>query len=58
MKITLTFKTPDVAEDAIEDLDQKQRVKAKAAIAKYVEYDEYVRIEIDIYTGNAKVLRV
>lgn len=58
MKITLTFKTPDVADDALEDIDEKHHAKAKAAIAKYVEYDEYVSIEIDINTGKAKVLPV
>lgn len=58
MKITLTFKTPDVADDALEDLDDKQRGKAETAIAKYVEYGEYASIEIDIDTGEAKVLPV
>lgn len=58
MKITLTFKTPDVVDDAIGHLDAKRRAEAKAAIDKYVEYDEYVSIEVDINTGKAKVLPV
>ena len=54
MKIQLTFKTPDV----LEDLSESDRGVAKAVIAKYVEYDEYVTIELDTETGEATVLPV
>ena len=54
MKIQLTFKTPDV----LEDLSEGDRGVAKAVIAKYVEYDEYVTIELDTETGEATVLPV
>lgn len=58
MKITLTFKTPDAVDYALEHLSKKQRDKAETVIAKYVEYGECVSIEVDINTGKAKVLPV
>lgn len=58
MKIRLTFKTPDVVEDAMEG--QEYTDEQKAAIAsvcrKYVEYGEYVTISLDTDTGTAKVV--
>ena len=53
MKITLTFKTPDVGFEATEDIeDFDEREKAKTAVAKWVEYDEYLYVEIDTETGT------
>ena len=58
MDVRLCFKTPDVADYALEDLDDEQRAKAEAAIAKYVEYGENVVIDIDLDTHEATVVRV
>ena len=56
MKVRLHFKTPDVAEYALEDLDEDERYEAEAAIERYVEYGELAIIEIDSESGVARVL--
>jgi len=56
-KITLTFKTPDASYYALQDIqDEDKKAEAEAVIAKFVQYDEYVDIEIDIEAGTATVL--
>ena len=59
MKFTVTFKTPDAVQYALEelpaDVDWKE---AQKVIDKYVEYNEYVRVEFDTSTGTAKVVPV
>jgi hypothetical protein len=56
MKVTLTFKTPDVTFGALDGLTDEQRDQAEAAFDKWLKHDEYVTIEIDIETGDARVL--
>ena len=56
MKVVLSFKTPDVLDDAIEDLSPKEQTMVKRVARKFVEFDEYVYIEIDTDTGTAIVL--
>ena len=58
MKIQLTFKTNDVADDALENLNDRDTAKAEKLIAKYVEYGEYATIELDLETGAATVIPV
>ena len=57
-KIRLTFKTPDVTDYALEEVSEEERDKAEKLIDKYVEYGEYLRVEIDLETGKAEVLEV
>ena len=61
MKVRFRFKSPDVIWDSLEDagiqtddLDPKVRL----AIEKYVEFMEYVTIEIDLNTVEARVVPV
>ena len=67
MKFQLTFKTPYVT-DAIDDMadadhnDGEERENlvetAKELARKFVEYDEYIRIEFDTETQTATVVPV
>ena len=67
MKFILTFKTPN-ATDAIDDEldadhnDGEEREALKASMKylahKFVQYDEYVRIQFDTETQTATVLPV
>ena len=63
MKIKITLKSPDAVYDSLvnagldpQDLDMKPEVNE--AIKKFVEYLEYVTIEIDTDTSTARVLEV
>ena len=57
MKLTLSFKTPDVADYALEDIeDEDQKDEAQEAIDKWVKYGECLNVEIDTETGEARVL--
>lgn len=72
MKLTLTFKTPDVMEQEFgdenlhrfgptgteEEVEKAYEVqtKAKALVEKHVSYGEYITVEFDTDTGKATVL--
>ncbi len=58
MKFTISFKTPDALSDAVEDVDEADRAAVEAVAGKFIEYGEYVNIEFDTKTGEAKVLPV
>jgi hypothetical protein len=68
MTIRLTFKTPDVVDWAllaefgprIADSDEAaaRREAAEEAVARYVKDGEFVTIEIDVATGEARVVPV
>jgi hypothetical protein len=70
MKVTLTFKSPDALEYGIRDAVEGEVARlgedryddlvdeAEAACAKWVKYGEYVTIEIDTETGEARMLPV
>ena len=55
MKFTLTFKTPDVA-DQIGDLHDNDAAIVNRLFRRFVQYGEYVRIEFDTKDGTAVVL--
>jgi lipoate-protein ligase A len=66
MKIELTFKTPDIVHDTAKDLAMQIGFKdehemfdimddIKKACEPWVKWGEYVTIEIDTETGEAKV---
>lgn len=57
MKFNISFKTPDAAHYALQDIDDEHKDKAEEIIGKFVRYGEYVDIEFDTETGEAKVLR-
>ncbi len=61
-KFTVMFKMPDAQGDAIREaldsgaLKQGEEDEANEVCRKFIEYDEYVYIEIDTAKGTAKVL--
>lgn len=55
--IQLTFKTPDVIDYAVEDIEEEdEQADVRNACEKWVKYGEYVTIEIDTDKGTATVL--
>ena len=58
MTFTLTFKTPDAVEDAIQDLPEEEQEAAKQVCDAFVEYGEYLRVEVDTKRATCKVLTV
>ena len=59
MKFTVTFKTPDAVNYAIEDEDmsEEEQEESLAFSEKYVQYGEIVSIEFDTELGTATVLK-
>ena len=55
MKVVLTFKTPDVVDYALEDLSGTEVDAMRKFAKKFIEYDEYVYIELDTDAGTATV---
>ena len=65
MKISLTFKTPDVVSDAVnalyegefsDDYDYEEKSEeAQQELSKWVQYGEYVTIDFDTDKGTAVV---
>jgi hypothetical protein len=60
MKFTVTFKTPDAVQYALEELPAGAdwRKEAQKVTDKFVEYGEYVRIEFDTQTQTATVVPI
>ena len=58
MRLILGFKTPDVIESAVEDLTPEDQIVAQEACEKFIKYGEFVQIEIDTDTQEARVLPV
>lgn len=56
MKLRLCFKTPDVLDYAIENLDENEQNIAREVAKKWIKYGECCSIEIDTDTGTATVL--
>lgn len=57
MIVTVKFKTPDVLQYALEDLNEDEREEAERFIKKYVYWSEYVDLEFDTEKETVKVLR-
>lgn len=56
MKFTLSFKTPDVIDQALEDIDEEdQREDIKRVADKFLQYGEYLRVEFDTEAQTATV---
>lgn len=60
MKFTLTFKHPDVLDQIDEQTngDEVEIARARKLARTFVEYDEYVYIDVDTNKGTATVRRV
>jgi len=63
MKIKITLKSPDgvwnsLADAGLDPNNLDETPEINAAFLKYVEFMEYVTIEIDTDTGTARVLEV
>lgn len=57
MKFKVTFKTPDAVQYALEELPAGSDFEsAQKVLDKFVEYNEYVRIEFDTETQTATVV--
>lgn len=58
MEIDLILKTPDVIDNALDELpdDVDARLEARFACEKWVKYGEIVRIRVNTETGTATVL--
>ena len=52
MIVRLTFKTPDAVDEALNDVPEEQRDEARAAAEKWVEYGEYLYVDIDTEKGT------
>lgn len=65
MKFTLTFKTPDMTDQILDKYPESQdeddalyeeKLLIKRLLDKYISYGEYINIEFDTKTMEAKVL--
>lgn len=60
--MVITFKTPDAASEAIDEYmeanPEADRAAVEKAVAKFVEYGEYAWIDINLETGEARVVPV
>lgn len=61
MKFTVTFKTPDALERALDDafpleVRAANMREARKFAERYVKYGECISVEFDTETGTAKVL--
>jgi hypothetical protein len=54
MKVNLSFKTPDVADQ----LEPEEKKAMEKWLKKHVEYDECLYVEIDTKTGRSTILDV
>lgn len=54
MKCYLTFKTPDVL-DQLEELSENELKKVKKILNPFLEYDEYIYLEIDTDEKTVKL---
>ena len=56
MTVQVTFKTPDAVYYASQDLDEDQKKRFKEVAEKWLKYGEYITVEFDLTTGNARVV--
>jgi len=48
VKIRLTFKTPDVVDESIQEIEnQEEAVMVSNLARKWIQYGEYITVEID-----------
>lgn len=60
MRIRLTFKTPDVLDNALKDTEvtDGELQVIKKIMDKYVKWGEYLDVEINTQQGTLKVVRL
>ena len=58
MKINLTFKHPDAVFEALCNLSEEEQETAQEVIKKFVEYGEYITVQVDTESETAVVLPV
>jgi len=57
MIVTLTFKRPDVTDQVYGDItDESEHEMVKAAIEKWVSYNEYITVQIDTKDNTCTVI--
>jgi len=58
MKITISFKTPDAVEYALETLSEDEKAEANELIKNWVEYGECLSVEVDTEAKTCIVLEL
>ena len=58
MKVRLSFKTPDVVDYAVDELDEECRERARKVMGKFVEFGECLTVEVDLEKGTCEVVPV
>lgn len=58
MKVKLTFKSPDVLEQVMNELDEDQQDELKEVADKFIKHEEYITVEIDTDTKTCTVVPV
>lgn len=58
MKVQVTFKTPDVLDYVLDDLDEDNQEILKRLAEKYIKWGELVTLEFDLKNETVKVLEV
>ena len=56
-KIYITFKTPDIVEDSIEnaDLSEQEKEKAKEICGRFVRWGELLTVVVDLEAGTVEM---
>ena len=60
-KIRITFKSPDGVSDSLEDAGYDQNdlpFEVEAVVDAFIQYSEYVTIELDPENGTARVVPI
>ena len=55
-KLEITFKMPDAEYFAVQHLTGEQKEKAREVCRKFIQYGEYITIEIDVENQTARVI--
>jgi len=58
MIVTVSFKTPDVLDYALEGIDEDEAEEVKAKLAKWIKYEECLTVEFDTDKMTATVKEV
>jgi len=56
VKVRVTFKSPDAVFESLRDVDEDKRAEVEAVASKFIEYEEYITVEIDTEAGTCVVV--
>jgi hypothetical protein len=57
MKVRLTFKTPDVLDDALDEIgDAYDQLPIRNLCKRWIQYEEYITVEIDTEAKTCEVV--